>query len=447
MYNPENKHYILRNSSDKIFDIFHSEKNGLCCSMLTKRNTWSEPVVIQKSIRSPFCADIGPDDSLHILFQDGHGNVYYSRLADESVKTVPVLSSKSPSNYNKHMLLLPFKSCTHLFYMLSHNKASMLVHQTLEGETPGNPRVVDYVATSSFPYSIVFDKSGNIYAFYQSSDGKSLQIGFKKYSAMQKKWSGFTPITSSKGDHEFPRSVIDNRGIVHLCFQKRVEKQFELVYRQLLPDKDIWSDEQLIHSSLHPFNLYSVVFTSENISICWVRDDTVFFSSSSDFGTKWSKPARHSLNPGKQLVCISYRTNAAFETDKINAFEMPGCFINGFRLAFYQPPSDGFNSFTVDELRNTLVDSLKMLKVSLEELKDSQLSLSEELRRIRNTTQEVEKELVKCSLRINLLENDSSRLKNLPVSIESFMEVAKDVEKLRQEVAEINEALKRELPE
>lgn len=427
MYNKSNRQYIFKQSNDKIWNFFHDERNGLCYSILTKRNTWSEPASLYKYAHKAFFVDMDEDDIFHILFQDMKGNIFYSRLSRQGYETKPILNSKIPTQYDKHLFLIPFKDEVHIFYMLQHNDNLILAHQLLSGNSMGTPKVVDYVADKDHPYSIINDSAGNINAVYQSSDGRNLQLGYKIYSLEKRMWSEFTPITKYNGDCEMPQLICDNSGMIHMSFQRRSNRQYELVYMHKMPGKNTWSDSMVIHSSAYAFNNSSIVNIDGKIIISWVRDDVTYYSYSLDAGSTWTKPARYNFPTGKQLLCMSYKSNAAHERDKIQAPYIPGSYIGGLKLAFYNDVlSTSSANISADELRNMLLDSLKYLKSTVEDLKEFRANTEDTLTKMSSFQQEVDKEIVKSTVKLNMLENEINRLKEQLNFIASRMNSTSD---------------------
>jgi NAD(P)H-hydrate epimerase len=67
LYNFENKHFIFKQSDGKLWNFFYDNKLGLCYCTLTTRNTWTEPVIIQKNVQPAFFADIDNEDTFHVV--------------------------------------------------------------------------------------------------------------------------------------------------------------------------------------------------------------------------------------------------------------------------------------------------------------------------------------------------------------------------------------------
>ncbi len=430
MYNTNSQQFIYKQSGGKVFNFYFDEKLGLCYSNLSKRNTWGEPTVLQKNIHNNFFMEMDQGDNFHIVYQDLSGNIFYSYMSSGgNIRTIPVLGSKSVSAYNKYFSVVPIRETVHLFYILKHNDMLMLVHQTLAGSKAESPKVIDYVCENIRPYSVSEDNQGNIYTFYQSSDGKFYQLGYKKYASAQRFWGEFTPITRINSDNEFPWTIIDEKNTIHLSYQRCSSKQYELVYQQKVPDRNIWSDEKIIHSSSYPFHEASIAFIAGKLTIFWVRDDVIFFSSSNDYGSTWSKPSRHtSFTAGRQLICARFKTNVPQEFDKVMATRLPGSFLNGLKLAFYSPANDYERSnLSADDLKNMIVDSLKLLRASIDELRESDNSIMESNSRLSASFHTLERDFVKYTVRAGSIESELKQLKQRLEKFDDYKELLEDL--------------------
>jgi hypothetical protein len=80
MYNTNSQQFIYKQSTGKIYNFYYNEKQGLCYSILSKRNTWGEPNVLQKNIHNNFSMEMDAEDNFHILYQDAGGNIFYSLI-------------------------------------------------------------------------------------------------------------------------------------------------------------------------------------------------------------------------------------------------------------------------------------------------------------------------------------------------------------------------------
>jgi len=289
----------------------------------------------------------------------------------------------------------------------------------LDGDKVLTPRVIDYVTESECPYSVILDKSNNLFVFYQSSDGKHLQLGCKKYNSAQDFWSDFTAISRFDGDSEYPRTVMDKDGIIHICYQRCVQKQYELIYQQKIPDRNIWTSECVIHTSAYPFKDSSILCLEGNIIVYWVRDDTIYYSSSKDSGNSWSRPARYNFPAGRQLMCIQYKSNMPYDSAKISTKEIPGAFINGIKFAFFDQALET-SRLSSNDLKDMIVDRINLLRGSVEELEENDKALARDISKIEMELNKLEKEFVKYSVKLDLLQNQLNEFKHIADRFEIY---------------------------
>jgi hypothetical protein len=202
--------------------------------------------------------------------------------------------------------------------------------------------------------------------------------------------------------------------------------------QQKVQDKNLWSGDIVVHSSSHPFENASILWLNDSIIIYWVRDDIIYYNIGTQSGNIWDKPSKLSFNAGKQLFCIGYKSNNIYESPRIAAESIPGSFAGGLKLAFYQQSQDNGERLSADELKSLIIDSLKLLKTSVEELKESELDMREQLSSLSNTHRELDKEVVKCTVKANLLESHLNQLKTFDSRLSSL---EKQLEGIKSAVA------------
>lgn len=421
MFSFHNRQYIFRQADGEIWNFFCDPRQNLCYNTLTRRGVWSNAVALHKNVHRFFYAEMDQDSAFHLLFQDSGGNLFYSRLDGESIRTVPVLSSKTPSAYDKQLYIAPFKDVIYFFYVLQHENSFLFAYQALSGGRMSTPKVVDYVSGSNIPCSVIYDNQQNIYAFYQSYDGKYLQLGYKKFNTAQKHWSDFTPVTKYAGNCEYPHAIVDSSGIIHLCYQRRAPKIFEMVYQQKAPDRNLWSPEVVVHSSVHSFENASILQAKDKIVVYWVRDDVIYYNVGLISGINWVKPSRYGTQFGRQLLCLCYKSNSPRDGDvsQLSPGIYPGAFANGLKLAFinigdasqlFAENYEGTGA-SAKEAGGLVADALVQLQGSVEEVRAGWTETRKEMSRLTNAYMDMKREMDKYSIRLNMLERQPGQAK------------------------------------
>lgn len=419
MYNSNSKQFVFKKSNNEIIALTHGGKNGICYSSLTKKNNWTMPISLEKQAQESFSACMDAKDIIHIIYQNSHGNIFYIHLDENSIVTLPMLGSKYPSLYNKYFNIITVKNNIHCFYVLLHNNKYLLTHQVISNKEVKNPQALGYINKNNLPYAVQASRAGDVYIFYQVPSAHNLQqqasayqIGYKRYSFSDQHWDEFTPISSSVINPnaglkiDYPNVIIDNTDFIHLTYQKLVADRYELIYRQKPIEETAWSTETVIHTSLNPFDNSSIICINEKTIIFWVRNDIIYYSYSADKGNSWSKPNKYSFTVGKQLSCISYFTNDFYEVNRVVMNEIPGSFVNGLKLAFYDDLfSTVTSSINKDGLRNIISENLKALNNTLNDLIEANNNIKTDIKRLKLFNTNILREIDKIFIKISYLEN------------------------------------------
>lgn len=393
MYNPKSKQFVLKDSEGKLWNFYYDNSQGICYSIFSKRMAWSEPRIMQPEAYDQFYVEIDEKDCFHLVYQDKKGNIIYCLMQqNETVKAIPVLTSKSHSIFDKHLSLIVVRNCVHIFFIIEHNGTYMLSFQTITDGVPVVPKKVDNISALPNPYTVIYDMHDDIYVFYHISDGKNNQIGYKKYSIPNKAWSEYSQITMFSSNSENPKVVVDRNGIFHICYHRRQDKQYQLVYQQKIPDRNMWTSESILASSGNPINNFSLIAVRSSLVVYYLRDETLFSYTSKDFGVSFSKSSK-GTPLSRQYICVQYKSNSPYE--HIQAAEIPASFVNGFRLMFTHETVDLESGLNTDEMRSIITTDLKLLKKQVMELKEAQKAIFDNMKALASGQQNMEQSLLK----------------------------------------------------
>lgn len=383
MYNPKNKQFVFKDSYGKLWNFYFDPSQGICYNTLSRQMSWSEAKVIQAEAYEQFYADMDEKDCFHIVYQDKKGNIIYClMLQNESVKAIPVLTSKSHASFNKYLSLIVIKNTVHIFFIIEHNGSYMLSYQAITDGIPQAPRKVDNISNLSEPYTVIYDSNNEIYAFYHISDGRNNQIGYKKYSITNKVWSEYSQITTFSVNCINPKVVVDRNGIFHICYQRKVDKQNQLIYQQKIPDRNMWTSETVLAIFSNSIADFSILLVKNSLIIYYIRDNVIYPHTSNDWGSSFSKTLKG--NPlSKQYVCVLFKSNSPYE--HIMATELPAAFLNGFRPLFINDSSGNESVSSYDEFKNAVSSDISLLKKELHEIKDAQKAIRESISLLRQS--------------------------------------------------------------
>lgn len=412
MYSNSQKQYIIKQSTGKVINIFHKENTGICMSVLGKKNMWLENMPVIKDALPNFALHTDEADNIHILCQDRHGNILYWIYNNSTWNVTPILNSKNPSPYNKHLDIAYINKSMYFFYLLEYSGNRLLSFQTQKShENLSNPKVIDYVDTSKFPFKIAQDGNNIFYIFYCFVDEKYHQLGYKKFISAKEQWSEFVPLTSYQGESEILSVIIDSKKTIHVCWQKSTPAKFELIHSFKTIESDKW-EENLLYTSNSAFYDSALVVIENRMIVYWVRENSIFFCTSMDNGLKWSKPDKYIFSENRQFYCMNYKSNFPNEYDDTFFRDIPGNFSGGYKLAFVNDFSSRSDTLSPDELRVLIVSTLKTLSKNVDELKISNKDLSDKMDMLSLRQRQVELALEKAGVKTSLTDSELLKIKN-----------------------------------
>lgn len=393
MYNPNNKQFVFKDSEGKLWNFYYDNNQGICYSVFSKRSAWSEPKVVQPEAFEQFYVEIDEKDCFHMIYQDKKGNIIYCFMQqNEPVKAMPVLTSKSHSVFNKHLSLIVANSSVHIFFIIEHNGIYMLSYQTITDGVPVAPKKVDNITVLPNPYTVVYDLNDDIYVFYHISDGKNNQIGYKKYSTVNKAWSEYSQITMFSSNSQNPKIVVDRNGIFHICYVRKQDKQFQLVYQQKIPDRNMWTSESILTTSGTPISNFSILSVKSSLVIYYIKDDSLNSFISNDSGASFTRTSKNT-SLSRQHICVRYKSNSPYE--HVQANEIPATFVNGFKLMFTHDSVDLESGLSTDEMRGIITTELKILKRQVADLKEAQNIIFNNIKALESSQHNMEHSLMK----------------------------------------------------
>ncbi len=359
MYNQDKQQFLLKSSTDDVFNFFVDSSNNLCYSSLNKKLVWSKPIVIKKQIHPCFYADIDSKDKIHIIFQNLDGDIFYTFINSRSIKTMQILKSKTSSSYNKYLRLIPSKDSVHFFYILHHKNSMILSHQILKHTTLSNPQIIASSSKNIYPYSVVSSDIGNIYLYYNFFDGKVFQLGYKIYSPFEAMWTKFSQITNSNSDILLLDALIDSSDFIHILYKEKINKNsYKFYYAKLVDDKT----KNVI--PVIPASNPTLALLQKSLIIFGVKNNIIYFTRSDDSGLTWSNVEKCTMN--NDFFCVGFS-----KSNSSTVMKLPISFSNGYTIASFNNISLNLNnvsSISSNDFKTIVLESLNLLKNKFETL-------------------------------------------------------------------------------
>ena len=217
--------------------------------------------VLMPDGRDDFDVCIDDSDSMHIVCQNGDGDILYINHFNDSWRKTILLKSKNKTSYNKDFSIIRVGNWLNVFCCIEYNDNRMLTHQIIDKDDV-TPLVIDCI---KYSYSVAKDSFGNIHILYYSETNKSW--GIKKYVWSKKEWSDFSPV-SEICDCKMPFLFIDSEDKIHILF--------EIDYSV----KEFYDGNIVLHGTgKNPFMVFQ-----NGIVIMWegVSDGKIFVKKESD---------------------------------------------------------------------------------------------------------------------------------------------------------------------
>lgn len=357
MFDKNNSQFLFRLSNNDTWNFFVDNSKNLCYSSLNKKKFWNKPSIIKTDIYPSFYADMDNKDSFHLIFQNLHGDIFYTLINSKSIKTVQILKAKMPSTYNKHLHLIPLKDSVHFFYILHYKNSLILSHQILKNGTLSNPQILASSAKNLQPYSVFVDSVGNISLYYCFFDGKFSQLGYKIYSPFESMWTKFSQVTNSNSDVHLLDALVDHNNITHILYKEKSNNTY--FYANSNPST-------FKCPNINTSSAYLVIFKN-TIFIFWIKKNIIHFIKSKNNGISWSDIQEYHMNA--EIFCVKFKSNNS--KDFIFSNNIPATFINGFTLASFNEltfDQSNVNSISANDFKTIVLDSLNILKNKFESL-------------------------------------------------------------------------------
>lgn len=412
MFEINKKQYVIKQSSGKILNIYYKENTGIWLSVLGKKNTWSGHSSVANGVLTDFSVSMDDRDGLHILCQDLTGNLQYLSYYNNGWDSRPLLKSKDPSLYNKHLGIIHSGQTTYFFYVLKHYGKNLLSFQYKKGTgNISDPRVIDYVTECIKPYCLLEDNNGDIYIFYRYFDSRYAQIGYRKLITVKEQWSEFQPITSYIGESSVISAAADGDNNIHAIWLKALPQKYSLVYSSKNTGTDKWNEETVLYTSTKPLYNSSITVIDNRLIAYWVKDSNIFRTISSDAGQSWSGPEDYRLFDDSHFSCISYLTNFAGELYNSYFNELPGNFNGGYKLAFLNEFERKQEKLNMDEIKKAVAEVMKVFTKDMEALKYNINEINKKTEEMVNDQRLMEDQISNFDERIEKINLAISKLK------------------------------------
>lgn len=325
MHNPDQRQYILKNSLGVSYHVYFEQGRGLCIRMLSDSRIWSRGYVIDKSATNDFSVMLDKNDIFHFFFQTQDGRLMYGHGMHGQIKIQPILSSKDPTPWPKHVCLLLLEKTVLFFYVIKYKNRFLISMQFIREGVLSKPVAIDYVEGPN--YLSLLDKDGKCHLFYVGYDKEQMNLyhrvlkdDFSTFGLPEKIFSAKQNIRSLSG-------VCTGSNKIHIAFEVFSDDFCNIMYKNLSEDA---KPASLYEGKTVPGHS-GLVYNNGVIYLFRMLNGNIYFRSSENNGTAWFNDELYPL--GSNVILFSYITNYSKEEDFFST-AVPGNFSRGYQLAF-----------------------------------------------------------------------------------------------------------------
>ena len=189
--------YVLLTSAGKYINVFYDEGQGICISVLNRRNRWTMPQVAVKNCMPWLSACLDEGNNLHIAFQDLRGDIAHMVHRGGAWQRNTVLQAKKPAKYDKHIHVTCEGNVAYLFYVIKHDKDNILSFQTVsEKGAAGRPHALDCIVPGGDAYALCRNGNYVCLGYNRVMEGKTPGGGIQGVDSLPgttASWNGKPP--------------------------------------------------------------------------------------------------------------------------------------------------------------------------------------------------------------------------------------------------------------
>ena len=202
--------------SSGIWQFYYN--NGICCLM----PGGTEEIIFKDGL-DDFDVTADKEENIYILCQDSRNYFYLYWYDGTGWQNKCMLESNVEEVYNKNFSLVNVNGWLNAFYTVKHQDNTLIVHHIIYSES--EPEIVE--RSDNFKcYFSVSDLNGDIYCFFV----RDRELGYKKYSWKDKKWSGYKGIFRFNEDVYNICASFDQNNDYHITCCVGEEGKYKVVY-------------------------------------------------------------------------------------------------------------------------------------------------------------------------------------------------------------------------
>lgn len=150
--------------------LYHDKKNNtLSMQRYTQKGLGHHSVtVLRQNVEPDFSCAMDPDGNIHLAFSTTNGSIHYGQFTQNTFRSFPILTAKSPMPYAKHICLLVQRESVTIFYLIRHGEKQILSMQQVDNKENAfsSPIAIDYLWHTKQNFAVCQSEDGTIFLAY-----------------------------------------------------------------------------------------------------------------------------------------------------------------------------------------------------------------------------------------------------------------------------------------
>jgi|GEM_PF-2258225 len=231
----EKYEYVLKDSSDKIYNFFINDREQLECIYSNNSNQWIDKTLVTLKACQHFAVAIDTRDRIHAFVIHANGDINYYWQEDKQWKSQKIASinRKNENVYYPDIVIL--KNQVHLFYLHQGSKAinSCTIQHVTKLLDKWEHISVETISYSKYinPFKVlVYDNV--LHLLFASHNSICEECYLTKFNYLNNSWEFSIRLTEATERKIYLDGLIDKQGNLHITWSMLEENGLTIKYQQ-----------------------------------------------------------------------------------------------------------------------------------------------------------------------------------------------------------------------
>jgi len=347
------KEYLIKKSNQQRIIVGINEHNHIFTC--TELNPMDKEIISKDKILD-YSIDIDTHDNLHMVTLNSAGELKYYLNQGKTWGSKIISKFDIKSNNYKYMKIFALNHGVHLIYSFNNLLQPGLwtvKHSMFAQGKWKNFRVCDiFSGKYMHPFIVDKDSKNNLYVAFKgySKSENDNHIYMSKFNSSYQVWSSPEKVSGSNISNNNPFLYIDKTNNLHICWSSIIKNNLQVCYsyKDSSHPKASWSEPKTITEN-NTNCLNPIMYEYDDVLyIFWIQGDGLYYKSSKDKGTTWSKAIAISVKSSINIIQYQHMT----KLDEISN-ELKNCCFYGYWEERVKPLGIEENTLTKAVLSNS----------------------------------------------------------------------------------------------